>query len=148
MVEELDQVARAAHIPTYRADRFAERAHLNIHAAVAIEMVDRAPASRAEHTGRVRVVNHHDATVFFGQVAQRGQVGYVAVHGKNAVGDEQLFPREIFVFLQDAFAIGDVLVLKHLDGGFRKARAVDNGRVVELVRDDEIVFAENRGNGP
>ncbi len=39
MVEKIDQFARAANVSAHRADGLAERADLNVHAAVAAEVV-------------------------------------------------------------------------------------------------------------
>ena len=47
----------------------------------------------------MRVVDHHDAAVFFGQLDQRGQRRNIAVHGENAVGDEKLAPAAVLDFL-------------------------------------------------
>src|SRR5271169_3959919 len=88
LVKEVNQVARTADVAADGADGFAERAHLDVHAAVAIQMVNGAAAPAAEDAGGMRVVHHHDAIIFFGQVAERGEIGDVAIHGKNAVGDE------------------------------------------------------------
>ena len=40
VVEKLDQVAAAAHVPAEHAYGFRKRAHLHVHAAVQVEMVD------------------------------------------------------------------------------------------------------------
>ena len=50
-------------------------------------------AVAAENAGGVRIVNHHDRAVFFSQVAEGRQRANVAVHGEDAVGDQQLFAR-------------------------------------------------------
>jgi len=39
MIEKVDGVARGAHVAAQRADGLGERANLNIHAAVQVEMV-------------------------------------------------------------------------------------------------------------
>ena len=90
MVEEFDGVARGAHVAAQRADGFGKRAHLDVHATVQVEMVHRAAAVFAEDAGGVRVVNHHDAAVFFRQLDQLRQRRDVALHREDAVGDEQL----------------------------------------------------------
>src|ERR1700690_620062 len=147
VAEEVYQVARAADVAADRTDGFAERADLNIHAAVAAQMIHGAATAIAEDAGGVRVVYHHDAIVFFGEIAERGERGDIAFHGKNTVGDEQLFAVPRFGFFQDALAIGYVLVLENFDGGFREAAAVNDGGVIQLVGNDQIVFAEQRGDG-
>ncbi len=146
-VEKFDQVARAANITADGADGFAERTDLNVHPAVATGVVDGAATTRPEDAGGVRVINHHDAAVFFGEVAEGGQVGDVTVHGENTVGDEQFFAGPVFGFFEDAAAIGSVFVFENFDGGAREAAAVNDGGVVQRVGDDEIFFAEDGGHG-
>src|SRR5579863_8084847 len=96
LVEKIDEVARAADVTAERADGSAERADLDIHTSVAIEMVNGAAAAIAEDAGGVRVVNHHDAIIFFGERAEGREIGDVAVHGKYAIGDEEFFAGPIF----------------------------------------------------
>ena len=86
---------------------------------MAIEMIDRAASAPAQHARSVRVVHHHDAVVFFRQVAELRQRCDVAVHGEHAVGNQQLAPRPVCRLLQVALAIGQVLVLENLDRGLR-----------------------------
>src|SRR5271165_7520881 len=101
-IEEVDQVAGTADVAAHGANGFAERAHLDVYAAVAAEMVDGAASVAAEHSAGMRVVDHHDATVFLGEGAKFRQQGDVAVHGENAVGDDQLFAGKGSIFLKDA----------------------------------------------
>ena len=89
VIEKVDQIAGAANVSAESADGFRERADLNIDAAVHVEVIDGAAAVAPQNAGGVRVVDHHDRAVFFGQVAERGQRTDVAVHGEDAVGDQQ-----------------------------------------------------------
>src|SRR5204863_8390181 len=50
-VEKIDQVAAAANVAAQNADRFGERAHLDMDAPVQIEVVNRAAAGASEDTG-------------------------------------------------------------------------------------------------
>ena len=67
VVEEVDQVLRAADVATKRADRLRERADLHIDAAMDIEVIDRAATVTAENAGSMRVVHHHDGAVLLGE---------------------------------------------------------------------------------
>ena len=71
------------------------------------EVIDRPTAIASQHAGRVRVVNHHDGAIFFRQIAQRGQRANVAIHGEDAVADQQLAPR--LVLDAGEFRLGRVL---------------------------------------
>src|SRR5271155_3430658 len=96
MIEEVDQVAGAADVSAERADGFGERSHLDVDAAMHCEMIYRATTISAEDTRGVGIVDHHDRSVLFCEIAQRGQRADIAVHREDAVGDEQLFPRLLF----------------------------------------------------
>src|SRR5690348_17686368 len=147
MTEQVNEVARAANVSADGADGFAERADLDVDASVAVEMVNGAASVASENAGGMGVVDHHDAIVFFGEVAKLRERSDVAFHGKNAVGDEQLVTVPVFGFFEDALAIGDVFVLENFYGGFGKAAAVDDGGVIEFVGDNEVFFAEDGGDG-
>src|SRR5579862_394796 len=145
-IKKIDQVARPTNVAAHDADGFAQRTDLNVHATVAIEMVHSAAAAAAEHAAGVRVVHHHDAVVFFGQVAQLRQRGDVAIHRKDAVGNDELLAGEAGVFLQDTVAVFYVLVLKHFDGGAGQTRSINDGGMIQFVGDDQVFFTEHSGN--
>ena len=96
VVEEVDQVVRAADVPAERADGFGERSDLSVHAPVNFEMVNRTPAVAAKNARGVSVVDHHDGAILFGQIAEPGQRADVAIHGENAVAYQQLPTRLLF----------------------------------------------------
>ena len=148
MIEKIDEIAGAADVSADGADGFAERADLDVNAAVTAEMIHGAASVASENAGGMRVVHHHDAIVFFSEVAKLREGGDVAFHGKNAVGDEQLVAVPVFGFFENALAIGDILVLENFYGGFGEAAAVNDGGVVEFVGDDQVFLAENGGDGP
>ena len=93
------------------------------------------------------VVDHHDGAVFFGEIAELVDRADVAVHGEDAVGDEELAARLGRDFFEQLFGVGNVFVAENLDLGAGEARAVDDAGVVELVGEDEVFFAEDRGDG-
>src|SRR5580658_2952250 len=88
LLQKIDQIARAADVATDRSNRFAERTDLDVHASMAIVMVNRAASAAAEHARGVRVVHHHDAAIFLREVAKRREIGNVSIHGENSVADE------------------------------------------------------------
>ena len=147
MVEKIDQVAGAADVSAERADGFRKSSDLDIHASVDVEMIDGAAAVAAENAGGVGVVDHHDGAVFFCEVAQARERADVAVHGEDAIGDEQLFAGLVFHAGEFFFGVGDVLVFEDENLGARETRTVDDGGMVQSIRDDEIFLAQNRGDG-
>src|SRR5215510_11341729 len=96
VVEEFNQIARAANVSTEGADGFGECPDLNVDAPVDVEVIDGAAAITSQDARGMSVVNHHDGVVLFGKVAERGQGTDVTVHGEYAVGDDELASRLIF----------------------------------------------------
>ena len=79
-IQKIDQVPRAANVSAHRADRFTQRTHLDVHAAVALVMVHGPAPAAAQHPRSMRVVHHHDAAIFFGKVAKLRQRRDISVH--------------------------------------------------------------------
>ena len=73
------------------------------------------------------------APYFSASCAQLRQRADIAVHGKHAVGDQQLAPRLVLHAGQLLFGMRHVLVAEDQDLGARKAAAVDDGGVIQLV---------------
>jgi len=110
-------------------------------------VIDGPPAIAAEDAGGVSIVDHHDGTVFFSEIGQFVDGADVSVHGKDAVGDEELLAGLVLDLLQELFGVGDILVAEDLDFGLRETGAVDDAGVVEFVGENEILFAEDAGDG-
>ncbi len=142
-IQEIDQVSRAANVAAHRTNRFAERANLNVDASVTSQVIDRAAAIAPQHAGGMRVVDHHDAIIFFGQIAQRGQRRDISVHRKNAVGNQQFMPGPVFSLPAQALAIGNIPVLENLNCRSRKPAAIDDGGVIQFIGKNQIVFAKD-----
>ena len=128
VVEKFDEIARAADVAAERADGLRQRADLNVDATVQIEVVDGAAAVAAQHAGGVRVIDHHDGAVLFRQRGQLRQRADVAVHGEDAVGDDQLVAGLVLDRFQLLFGVRCVFVAEDLDLGAREACAVDDAR--------------------
>ena len=83
------------------------------------------------------------APYFSARSHKRGQRADVAVHGKDAVGDEQLAAGLVLDAGELLLGVRDVFMAEDLDLGPGQTRAVDDGGVVQLVGDDEVVFAQH-----
>jgi len=83
--------------------------------AVSVEVVDGAAAIAAEDARGVGVVDHHDGAVFFAEVRERADRADVAVHGEDAVGDEEFVAGLVLDFLEQFFGVGDVFVAEDFD---------------------------------
>ena len=103
-------------------------------------------AGLAEDAGRVRVVDGEHGVVFPGELDEIGQLRDVALHREDAVGEDQLAP---------GFARGAqrVLEVRHVgmlvDRGLAlrdrlgEPNRIDDGRVVQLVGDDDVRLAQD-----
>ena len=112
-----------------------------------MEVIDRAAAIAAQNAGGVRVIDHHDGAVFVGNIAELVDGADIAVHGKDAVGDDELAAGLVLDLLQQLFAVGDIFVAEDLDLRAGEAGAIDDAGVIELVGEDEVFFAENARDG-
>src|SRR5579863_8687936 len=106
-------------------------------------MIDGTASVSAQDSRGVGIVDHHDGSVLFGELTQVGQRTDIAVHGKDAVGDQQLLSRLIFNTGQSFFSLRHVFMLEDQNLGARQTGAIDDGSVVQLVGNDEIVLAED-----
>ena len=93
------------------------------------------------------VVDHHNGVVFFGERGEFVDGADISVHGEDSVGDDEFAAGFVLDFAEKLFGVGDVFVAEDFDFGAGEARAVDDAGVVELVGDDEILFAEDAGDG-
>ena len=94
---------------------------------------------------RVGVVDHDQRVVALGEVADRLQVGDVAVHREDAVGrDDHAARAGRARLLQLRLEVLQVHVLVAEAVRLAEADAVDDRGVVERVGDDRVLLAEQR----
>ena len=111
-----------------------------------LEVIDGAAAVFPKHAARMRIVDHHDRAVFFGERRQLGDAAEIAVHREHAVGDQDLLLGG-GQLLDDLASRVDVLVREHLDRRLAQPRAVDDAGVIQLVGNDHVLFGEDGGHG-
>ena len=90
VVEVVDEVAAATDVAAKGSDGLGEGAYLHIDTGSALEVIDRATAVASENTAGMGVIDHHDGSVLVGEVAELVYRADVAVHGEDAIGDEEL----------------------------------------------------------
>src|ERR1700722_2162463 len=108
-----------------------------------MEVIWAAATVAAKHTAGVGVVDHHDGTVSLGDLGELVDGADVAIHREDAVGDEQFVAGLLLDLLQQLLCVGDVFVAEDLDLRAGEPCAVDDAGVVELVGEDEVVFAKD-----
>ena len=101
----------------------------------------------ADEADGVAVVDHHHGVVFLGEVADALEVGDDAVHREDAVGGDQPEAR-VGRFLQPRLEIGHVVVGVAVAPRLAEPHAVDDRGVVQRVRDDRVLLAEQRLEQP
>ena len=139
LAQQLDHLAAAGDVPAAgAADRLAQGAGEDVHAAAGAGALGRAAAARAEDADGVRVVDHDHRVVALGEVADRRQVRDVAVHREHAVRGDQPAARAGRL-LELRLQIGHVAVAVAQPLGLDQADAVDDRRVVQLVGDHGVV---------
>jgi hypothetical protein len=95
----------------------------------------------------VGVVQHDHGVVALGQLHDLVQLGEVAVHGEDAVRHDQAEPL-VLVQLQLLLQVLHVRVLVAVLVRAAEADAVDDGRVHQAVRDDDVVLAQDASKTP
>ena len=90
-----------------------------------------AASLRAQHAKTVRVIDDQPGVETLGQRQQRGQVGHIAVHAEDGVGDDQLDRRG--AGRQLTFQHGEVFMRVTLQRRFGQQRAIDQRGVVQFV---------------
>ena len=136
-----DLVARRREAARRAAERLAQRGSEHVDLVHHPVVLGRAPAGGAQEAGGVAVVDHHQRIVLLGQGRDLVQFRDVAVHAEGAVGGDQpgtAIPRG----LQGLFQRLHVAVRVAVALGLAQADAVDDRGVVEGVRDDGVLRAE------
>ncbi len=94
LAQHVDDLALAAGVAAAgAAEGLAQRAGQDIDPAQHAVMFVRAATLLAHETDGMRVIHHDERIVLVGEIADCGQVGDGAVHGENAVGDDEAKPR-------------------------------------------------------
>ncbi len=124
------------------AQGLAEGAGHEVHAAHdAAVLVGPAPVGTHEAHG-VAVVHHDHGAVFLRQVADRAELGDVAVHAEHAIRHHQLEPGASGIRgLELGLQIRHVGVGVAEALGLAEADAVDDGSVVQRIADDGVLLA-------
>ena len=127
-----------------RADRLAERAHVDQALAAQAKMGQAATALGAQHAKAMGVVDDQPGIEAFGQRQQPGQVGQVAVHAEYRVGHDQLDRRAaVFELVRQH---PQVAVRIDLQGRLGQPGAVNQRGVIELVAEDEVALPRQRAD--
>ena len=74
----------------------------------------------------MRVIDHHDGPVFLREIAKLRERADVAIHGEDAVADQQLASGLIFHAGELLFRVGDIFVVEDENLGARESSAVDD----------------------
>jgi hypothetical protein len=123
------------------AQGFAQGAGDDVHPAHDAAMFVGAAPILAHEAHGVGIVDHDQGVVPVGQVADGLQVGDAAVHGEDAVGDDEPVAAIRGIF-QLRFQIGHVVIGIAEPFGLAQPHPVDDGGMVQGVADDRVLGAE------
>src|SRR6266581_5008316 len=127
------------------AQCLAQRGRDDVYLAQQAVVLRRAPARAAEHAGGMRVVDGDDRVELLRQGHDVRQPGDVALHGEHAVREDQLEAR-MLRRAQLVLEVGHVRVPVHcrlaLRDGLGEPDRIDDGRVVELVGNHDVLLAQ------
>ena len=91
------------------------------------------------------IVHHHERTELVGDVADASDVGNVAVHGEHTIGDDKnRFGAVVLCGLHLGSKIGEITGGKSVALGFTQPNAVNDGSMVERIRNYGVFWAEKR----
>jgi len=110
-------------------------------------VVHDAPPRSPQDSFAVGIVHGGHGAVPFRQIDDGGQGSHVSIHGKDSVGDDELSTGVGGMLPQAGLQIFHVVVAVADDGGPGEAAGVDDGGVVELVAEDQVVLSHHGGNG-
>src|SRR5450755_4169280 len=146
LAQQLDDFLASRSIASRgAAQRLAQRAGDDVHLGFDSAVFGRAAAAVAHETDCVRVVDHHQRPMPFRERADRAQIGDDSVHGKNAVGGDQLEARAGRVgFVQFGLEIAHVVIAVAETFCLAKPDAVDDACVVQFIADNRVFLAEKR----
>ena len=95
------------------------------------------------HTGRVALVHHNQCIVFLRQFVNLIQRTYITVHREDAVGRDDTETLRLS-FLELLLEVIHVAVRITITHRLAKTYAVDDRRMVESIRDDRVLFRQQR----
>ena len=146
--QPVDDLAARGHITAAAAAQgLAERAGEDVDAPGHAAVLGRAAPRGSHEAGRVRVIDHDERVVAFGELADAAQIGDEAVHGEHPVGRDQAGARP-------ARLLQALLQLRHVAVGvtvalrLAQADAVDDARMVQRIRDHRVALVEQRLEQP
>ena len=144
LTKEIDDLFASRSEPANRAaESLTQRAGDDLHFAAEVIQFGHAVSGLSDHTGRVRLIDHNEGIVFLRQFVDLIQRTYIAVHGENAVGsdDAEALCLCLFEFGLEVRHVAIRIAIAHR---LTETHAVDDGSMVEGIRDDRILFGQQR----
>ena len=140
VAELVDEELGAAGVAAFAGEGFGEGSHEDVRLVFRgeAEVLADAVAGGAYDAGGVGFVDHGKKLIAVGDGQEPGQVGDIAVHAEDGVGDDETAAGG--VFLDFFLEVLHIVVTIDDDFGAAQAAAVDDAGVVELVAEDDAVF--------
>src|ERR1700744_2440520 len=91
----------------------------------------------------MRFVDHYDGIKTIREITDLVELGNSAVHTKGTIGNDDPAARTLSR-LQLLFKVRHIVMLVPVTLSFAKPDTIDNGRMIQLIGDDGILFAKQR----
>jgi len=111
-----------------------------------MEMIHNAASALAQNAFAMSVIHQSHQVILFGNFHQLIQRRDIAIHGEDAIANDNAAPVGAGCLLDFLLQIGRIAMGKTDDLSAGEARAIDNASVIELIREDDILFAHQRWN--
>ena len=140
--QELDDVlTRAGKSATGATESLPQSASNDVDSAHHFPIFMRTASCLAQKTGCVRIINHHQRAIFFGQITDRFEIGDRSVHRKATIGRNQFY-LGVASLAQLRFQIGHVVMLVTKALRFAETDAVNDGSMIQFIGDHRILICQ------
>ena len=140
LADIVDDHLAAGNHAAHHAECLGQGADLDVKLSLQSKVADDALAP-AQNALSVRVVDHGQQAVPFGDRENLVQGRHVAVHAEHPIGDDHATAIVEQVLLDLGLQIGRIAVLIDDDLGPRQARPVNDAGVVQPVGKEDVLFA-------
>ena len=155
--QKIGQRPRTANVAAGGAERFAEGSHLDFDAAGQSGRLGDTAAAGAIKPRGVGLIEHEPCAIAFFEIDQRAQWRLVAIHGEDALGNNQ-DPRRSGASRgrpgglpavrpgENTFQALQIIVSENAQPGAAQPGGVNDRGVHKAIENDDVVAAEQRAN--
>ena len=125
------------------AKGFAQRAGDNLYLTTHVIEFGHTVSGLADNSGGVRLIDHDEGVIFLRKLVDLIQRTHITVHGEDTIGSDDT-EALCLRFLELLLKIRHVTVGITVTHCLAKTHTIDDRRMVERIRDDRILFRQQR----